>query len=708
MSGRARLVFVALAAVVEASSVTPVQKVTELLENLAKKVEQEGKDEAAAYDKYACFCKEQADDKQYAIEKSNKTIITLSDKIQKLADEIADLDDEIQHLGQDVIRLDGEMDQKKQARDAGHATFLTNVADAKGALDAVQRAIQALEDSKKAQMGKAELEAAALAQVGRFAEVALTQRAHLSESAISQLGSLASATKPGQSYTYKYRSNDIIATLQGLREMFNNRKLGLEDDEFKAQSAYELIRQDLQNQKKFTIKAQTEAQQERAKKEEEKEAKTLDKNNEQRDKASDEAFLGVLEGNCEEAARLWDQRSQTRFDELHAIGLAIESLKTGVAPNYQANKKLVGLQKKSEVKGHWVYVEAAPAPMSFLQVSGASLRGSSRAGESTQAQIAGKVHELLVRSAAKLKSPFLSVAALKVHAVEDHFVKVRQIIKDLIQHLEDQASAEETHKSWCDREMSAAVAKRDEQQGDVEDLEGVKSVHLSDRVQLKSEIADLTKQIAENKKALNEATILRQDENKENMKTLDDAEAGREAVEFALNTLKDFYENAALLQRSAYVPPNSDREGLTVADRAPEVFDTEYKGSQDASKGIIGMLEVILADFRRTDGAVSDAEHEAQDRFETFESENTQDTNNKQDSVDFKNGEVSDIDDDLVDINDHLQSANDNHAAANTELDKLRSMCIAGVETYEERVAQRNREIEALKEAHGILEDWQK
>lgn len=406
---------------------------------------------------------------------------------------------------------------------------------------------------------------------------------------------------------------------------------------------------------------------------------------------------------------MWDQRSQTRYDELKAISDAITALKEGVAPNWKANKKLVGLQKKSEVKGHWVYVEeAASAPMSFLQVAGASLRGSTRSGELTQAQITGRVHEVLVRAAAKLKSPFLSVAALKVHAAEDHFVKVRQIIKDLIQHLEDQADAEENHKSFCDREMSLAVAKRDEQQGDVEELEAHKSSHESDRVKLKSEIADLTKQIADNKKALNEATILRQEENKENHQTLDDAEAGREAVEFALNTLKAFYENAAMLQKAAYVPPNSDREGLTVADRAPEVFDSEYRGSQEASKGIIGMLEVILADFERTDSVVSDQEHDAQEKFEDFESENTQDTNNKQNSVATKTGEVEDIDDDLVDIKDHLKSANDNHDAANTELDKLRALCIAGVETYEERVAQRNREIEALKEAHGILEDWQK
>merc|ERR1719343_530231 len=99
--------------------------------------------------------------------------------------------------------------------------------------------------------------------------------------------------------------------------------------------------------------------------------------------------------------------------------------------------------------------------MSFLQVHGKSLRGSTQTRNLRGgAQLAGRVQELLSRSAEKLRSPFLSVAALKVRAAEDHFVKVREIIKDLLQHLQDQAAAEEDHKTFCDREISEAVQKR--------------------------------------------------------------------------------------------------------------------------------------------------------------------------------------------------------------------------------------------------------
>merc|ERR1711920_1086585 len=142
-----------------------------------------------------------------------------------------------------------------------------------------------------------------------------------------------------------------------------------------------------------------------------------------------------------------------------------------------------------------------------------------------------------------------------------------------------------------------------------------------------------------------------------------DAGAGKAAVELALNTLRTFY-SGQFFQRSGYVPPKSDREGLTVADRAPDVFDSEYKGSQDASKGIIGMLEVILADFDRTSSTVDSQETQAQSDFEDLERVNKQDTETKENSETAKSSQVTTIDDEIVGLTDSLDSTQKAHAAA--------------------------------------------
>merc|ERR1712150_8959 len=146
----------------------------------------------------------------------------------------------------------------------------------------------------------------------------------------------------------------------------------------------------------------------------------------------------------------------------------------------------------------------------------------------------------------------------------------------------------------------------------------------------------------------------------------------------------------------------------TVGDLAPEVFDAEYKGSQDASKGIIGMLEVILSDFDRTGVATTDDESAAVSSFQNFKSTNEADTNSKETLKGQKETSVETIEGDLVSLNSDLRAAQEAHQSAIKELSVLHTSCVQGEETYEQRVAQRNKEIEALKKAHAILEDWQK
>merc|ERR1719258_102335 len=103
------LLCVALGAVTQ-QKVNPVEKVTALLEKLQAEVEEEGKSEAAAYDKYACFCKEQADNKQYAIEKFQEQENVLSGKIQAKEATKNQLDTEISEHNADIKQLNQEQD----------------------------------------------------------------------------------------------------------------------------------------------------------------------------------------------------------------------------------------------------------------------------------------------------------------------------------------------------------------------------------------------------------------------------------------------------------------------------------------------------------------------------------------------------------------------------------------------------------------------
>mmetsp|Transcript_82011 Transcript_82011/g.230823 ORF Transcript_82011/g.230823 Transcript_82011/m.230823 type:complete len:705 (+) Transcript_82011:95-2209(+) len=697
----ASLLALSLGALGEAAKVTPVEKVISLLGKLQVQVEEEGKAEAAAYDKYACFCKEGVSDKQYAIAKSTSKIAKLDEKINLRGSEITALDGEIAELTEKVDGEDKDMKTALEKREAEHKVFLAAQADMAAAIQACEGALEALKTSKGAMGGKTERNAAAMAQVKAVADIAISFEAGAAE--LAQLNDLMA--QPGKANEYKYHANDIIATIEALGKKFTEQKNDLEQEEFDTNAAFDHRQLSMATEKKFAEKEKMEKEQLAEMKREEKAATEADRTQEISEKNTDQSFMDVLTADCETKAHLWDQRSTTRAAEIKAMADAQTALREGVAPNWQSNKKLVGLQtSKSASKGHWVYVEdAAPAPRSasFLQLHRSSGKRASARGSLSKA-----ISQMLMKAAEDLKSPMLSAAALKVSVTEDHFVKVRQIIKDLVAKLQSEAESEQTQKSFCDKEMKAAVTSRDEEQGKVEDLMAQITAKESAKAQLKQEIATLSQQIAENTRALMEATELRDAESKENLKTIDEAGAGKEAVTQAIEVLKVFYEGAAFVQQK-FVPTDSDREGLTVADKAPEVFDTEYKGSQEASKGIVGMLEVILSDFDRTVSTVTGEEKDSQEAFETFKSENEADTLTKEKAVETKEGEVATIEDELVSLSDSLKTAQTSLGLALGELEKLHSMCVEGEETYEGRVAKRQKEIDALREAHDILENWQ-
>merc|ERR1719389_1364249 len=240
-----------------------------------------------------------------------------------------------------------------------------------------------------------------------------------------------------------------------------------------------------------------------------------------------------------------------------------------------------------------------------------------------------RVVSFLSGKAEKSGSAVLYAVANRIQVAEDHFVKVRGLIKDLIQKLKDDAKAEAEQKGVCDAGMAKAINKRDEANSKIE-VANAKITTLTAKINsLEDEINTLNGQISELKKALLEATELRSENKAENEKTVSMSDEGAEAVKMALGLLKDFYKNA-FVQQGKYTPPKSDRDGNTVGDLAPDVFGDKYHGAQSESKGIVGILEVILSDFERTNQQTKSDEKESQNAFEQFEKDTNNDVDKKE------------------------------------------------------------------------------
>merc|ERR1719183_2824381 len=145
---------------------------------------------------------------------------------------------------------------------------------------------------------------------------------------------------------FQYQSNDIIATLEDLLAKFKKMKKDLDVDEFEVNSAFEKDKLSLSNEKKFAEKEKAEKEAIVESKTEQLETAKTDKDEETKDMNADQEFMDVLTKDCEDKANLFDQRSSTRADELKALSEATAELEKGAVPNFSANKKLVGLQKR--------------------------------------------------------------------------------------------------------------------------------------------------------------------------------------------------------------------------------------------------------------------------------------------------------------------------------------------------------------------------
>merc|ERR1719159_289216 len=190
---------------------------------------------------------------------------------------------------------------------------------------------------------------------------------------------------------------------------------------------------------------------------------------------------------------------------------------------------------------------------------------------------------------------------------------------------------------------------------------------------------------------MKEATEFRGTEKEENMKTIKDAKEAQDAVNQALVILKEFYaKQGAFLQ----------------ASQVPEM--AAYKGMGGAKKGVVGMLEVILSDFARLEAETTADENQAQNEYDEFMSDSQADAKAKHDE-EFKKELLKDkAEHKLKGKKSDLDSTQKELDAALKYYADLKPQCLEVKVSYEERAAKRQEEIEALKQAYEMLNQYKR
>jgi len=275
--------------------VTPIQTVIQLLESLTVKVTEDGKKDAATYDKFACFCKQQADDKLYAIETSTKLIADLQATEDKLDSEVTKLNGEIAAHATSISNNEDEKKSEIESRASENEKFMEDKANLENGMAAVENAIEVLTGAK-----------------GNLVDAKLTgfiQKVQpvLAKFAPGQLSVLAHASvQPGDAAKYQYQGNELLSILANITATFKRTLKDMELTEFEAKKASDDKVLGLTNAIAFETKEKTQKEAVEAAKSEELSSTREQKSAEDKAKTADETFLSVVREECEKKAVQWD------------------------------------------------------------------------------------------------------------------------------------------------------------------------------------------------------------------------------------------------------------------------------------------------------------------------------------------------------------------------------------------------------------------
>jgi len=201
-----------------------------------------------------------------------------------------------------------------------------------------------------------------------------------------------------------------------------------------------------------------------------------------------------------------------------------------------------------------------------------------------------------------------------------------------------------------------------------------------------------------------EAQKLRDEEKKENEASIDEAETALSGVKSALQVLSTFYakstENEVEKVELAAQKPKGP-----AADAPDAGFKNHEanKGSQAASKGIVGMLEVIEGDFERTMRETKEVEAATAKKHKEFLDETEISTAKKTKSQELKTGQKSKTAQEHSEDSDKLKVQMGLLKSAVLELVALEEECGAGA-GYAARKANREIEIKSMKEAIEVID----
>lgn len=642
-----------------ASAANPIGQVLDLLQKLYNTVVEDGEVEQKQFETFAEWCEDQAKERQFEIKTGSSQAESLRAAISKANADIDAANARIGTLSENIAANEADLDNATQIRTKEHETFKKEEKDMVATVDTLRRAQQVL--SRELSKG------ASFAQIPQsFKDITsalslIVDAAVFSTDDKSKLKAFIQSTEEGvnapEAKAYESKSGGILDTLADMQDKAEGLLSEARKAEVNARHAFELLAQSLRDELKVQKEELSNTKKQLAATAEVKGQAEGDLATTNKDLDEDKNYLKELSMNCQQRAVDHEVSMKGREEELNALRNA---------------KKIIG-----EATG----AASSRQYKSFIQAS-ATTKKTTQIYDNIEKSIKELGRKFSDRSFVQLAGQIRATVSMN----DDAFAKVKGLIQDMIQKLVTQAQEEASHKAFCDKETKENEAKRDKLQAEENKLSTRIEKAQAGIATLKQQIADLHRALAEIAKSQKQMDEMRAKEHEEFVKAEADFQQGLTGVRNALKVLREYYQKdgASLLQAPA---------------------TSTHSSSSDSGNSIISILEVAESDFARSLAEAQAAEDDAVEIYEKTTNENAVSTATKKTSVEGKTQESARLDQLVSDANSDRDGVQEQLSAVLEYLEKLRPQCTTEPESYEERKARREHEIEGLKTALDILEN---
>eukprot|EP00933_Yihiella_yeosuensis_P037478 TRINITY_DN31427_c6_g1_i1.p1 TRINITY_DN31427_c6_g1~~TRINITY_DN31427_c6_g1_i1.p1 ORF type:complete len:675 (+),score=252.08 TRINITY_DN31427_c6_g1_i1:87-2111(+) len=642
----ALLLLLARSASANDAEANPVAKVISLIEGMEKKVNAEVEETGSVYKEAKAFCEKRSNDLAYSIKTGKSDKEELEAKISKAESKIESMATAIEESMQTVETNEGELKAAQDVRKGEASDFKSEERDLLETMSNVEAAIGVVQRKDNG---------AALLQVQKAPDMLQALDVMVSAHMISEQGaqgltafvqkaqSQNSEFQPAVAAYEKKNSGTVVEMLEDLYAKAKGELVALRKKEAEAQANFNMLSQSLNDGIEF---AKKDAEKAKATSNENESAKSdASKSLVETEKnlKSDTAEIKDLVRDCKKKAADYDAEQKDNADELEALGVAKKAL----------------VEKASGGSEEVYSFEQEP---SFLQL------GSKVAATSSNSEVVRRLRRLAHAQGSKE----ISLLASRVGSVirsGGAFDTIIKMIKEMVDRMQKALDGDTTKKAYCDKEMAKAKAKKEDKQDEVEKVTTRIEKATSNSASLKAQVKDLEKESVELEKSIAEMQAVRAAEKKSFEKAKPELEAGLEGVKIALKVLRKYYEG------------------------------------KDKGTGVIGMLEVCEEDFAKSLSERKIAEKTAEEDFNKESTEMKMEKQRKSADIRFKTQEAARIDKDLVDLNGDAESLSTEMNAALEYEAGVQAECTESKESFAEKAAKRQAEIDGLKTAMSVLGD---